>query len=92
MAESSLARSAQESPELAKYFRHEGDECPRCDGSGFRPRKHCAECGEPSGSISKGTGFPLVRDKKSERWFHVRCQPGFEILEAHWSCPERMGG
>lgn len=25
----------------------------------------CAGCGEPSGSISEGTGFPLVRDKES---------------------------
>jgi hypothetical protein len=39
-----VARSAQEeSPEkkLVECFRHEGEECPRCDGSGFRPRKHC---------------------------------------------------
>ncbi len=91
MAEISLARSAQESPEMVECFRHEGEECPRCDGSGFRPRKHCAECGDFSGSISEGTGFPLVRDK-SGRWFHVRCQPGFEMLETHWSCFERMGG
>jgi len=35
MAERSLARSAQEeSPEkLVECFRHEGEDCPRCDGS-----------------------------------------------------------
>src|SRR3712207_6122713 len=27
-------------------LRHEGKNCPRCEGSGFRPRKRCAECGE----------------------------------------------
>ncbi len=39
MAEISLARSAQESLELVECFRHEGEECPCCDGSGFRPPK-----------------------------------------------------
>ncbi len=58
MAESSLARSAQEeSPELVECFRHEGEQCPRCDGSGFRPRKHCAGCDEPSGRPSEGGMF-----------------------------------
>jgi hypothetical protein len=52
--EVSLARSAHESPDLVECFRHEGAECPRCDGSGYRPRKHCAGCGEPSGRPSQG--------------------------------------
>ena len=52
MIEVSVARSAQEeSPELVECFRHEGEECPRCDRSGFRPRKHCAGCGEPAGKV-----------------------------------------
>jgi hypothetical protein len=95
MAESSLARSAQEeSPEqLVECFRHEGEECPRCDGSGFRPRKYCAGCGEPAGSISQGTGAPLVKDRRTDgRFYHVRCLPGNLFLDAHWSCLERMGG
>ena len=33
---------------------HEGEDCPRCDGSGFRPRKRCAGCGEPAGRPSEG--------------------------------------
>jgi hypothetical protein len=36
----------------------------------------CAGCGEPAGSISAGTGFPVVRDRESGHWFHVRCRPG----------------
>ena len=91
--EPSVARSAQEeSPTKVECFRHEGEECPRCDGSGFRPRKYCAGCGEPAGSISQGTGAPLVKDRRTDGCFyHVRCIPGNSFLDAHWSCLERMG-
>ena len=51
----------------------------------------CAGCGEPSGSISEGTGFPLVRDKESGRMYHLRYLPGNAFLDAQWSCLERMG-
>ena len=57
-----------------------------------KPRRRCAECGEPSGSISQGTGFPLMRDKESRDFFHVRCLPGTRELDAVWSGLERMGG
>jgi hypothetical protein len=93
MAESSLARSAQQPLETVTCFRHEGEECPRCDGSGIRPAKHCARCGEAAGSVSEGTGFPLVRDRYTDgRFYHVRCLPGTDYLDAVWSGLERMGG
>ncbi len=57
-----------------------------------KPRRRCTECGEPSGSISQGTGFPLVREKVSGNFFHVRCKPGTRDLDAVWSGLERMGG
>jgi hypothetical protein len=41
--------------ELVRCFRHEGQDCPRCDGSGYRPRKHCVGCGEPAGRPSQGS-------------------------------------
>ena len=39
-------------------------------------RRSCAACDKPSGSISAGTGFPVVRDRGTGEWFHVRCRPG----------------
>ncbi len=94
MAQSSLARSVQEeSPEQVACFRHEGEECTRCGGSGYKPLKYCAGCGEPAGSISQGTGAPLVEDRRTDGCFyHVRCLPGNSFLDAHWWCLERMGG
>ena len=82
MIEVSLARSAYESPDLVECFRHEGTECPRCDGSGYRPRRHCAGCGEPSGRPSQG-GKALLGLRN-------RCDPNgpFWCLSCH---PEANG-
>ena len=41
-----------------------------------RPVRCCEACGERAGSISAGTGRPLVRDKASGHWFHLSCKPG----------------
>ena len=46
--------SVEQRPLVVECFRHEGGECPRCDGTGFRPRKYCAGCGEPAGRPSEG--------------------------------------
>jgi hypothetical protein len=94
VAEISVAPSAQVSTELVECFRHEDEECSRCDGAGFRPRKRCEGCGELAGSISQGTGTPLVKDRRTTDggFYHVRCLPGNWFLEAHWSCLEKMCG
>jgi hypothetical protein len=94
MAEISLACSAQESPEMVECFRHEGEDCSRCNGSDFRFRKRCAGCEEVAGSVSEGTGFPLVRDRHggNVRLYHVQCLPGTRDVNAVWSGLERMGG
>ena len=74
------------SPELVTYFRHEGEDCSRCDGMGLRPAKRCAGCEEPAGSINVGTGFPLIKDRHTDgRLYHVRCPPGARDLDAVWS-------
>ena len=93
MIEKTLAQAAHQSTpeEHARCFRHHGEDCPRCDGSGFRPRKYCEGCGEAAGSVSEGTGFPLVRDRSTNgRFYHVRCLPGTLELDAVWSGLERM--
>ena len=41
-----------------------------------RPVRACAGCGERAGSISAGTGRPLVREKTSGHFFHLSCKPG----------------
>jgi hypothetical protein len=41
-----------------------------------RPVRRCEGCGERAGSISAGTGRPLMRDKASGHWFHLSCKPG----------------
>jgi hypothetical protein len=56
--------------ELVECFRHEGKECPRCDGSGYRPRKRCADCGKPAGRPSEG-GKALLGLRNS----HARSGP-----------------
>src|SRR5215203_2210085 len=95
MAESSLACSTQESPELVKCFRPEGEDCPRCDGSGFRPRKRCEGCGESAGRPSEGgralKGMTNVRGWDQPMWC-LFCHPEQRSLDAVWSSLERMGG
>jgi hypothetical protein len=74
VAEISLAR------ELVACPRHQQEECPRCDGSGFRPLKRCTGCGESAGSLSEGTGAPLVRSREDGERCHVKCLPGFAVV------------
>jgi hypothetical protein len=49
---------------------------PESAATDTRPVRVCEGCGERAGSISAGTGRPLVRDKASGRWFHLSCKPG----------------
>ena len=49
-------------------FRHEGDKCPRCDGSGYRPRKRCVGCGEHRS---------LMRNPADDEMYCLSCNPRF---------------
>ena len=96
MDTNSLARSAQEeSLELVECPRHEGEECLRCDGSGYRPRRRCAGCKEPSGRPSEGgralMGLKNARGKDQPMWCN-HCHPEHHSIDAVWFCLEWMGG
>ena len=96
MANASLARSAQEaSSELGECPRHEGEECPRCDGSGFRPRRRCEGCGEPSGRPSQG-GKALVGLKNrrglDQPMYCLSCHPELGGTTGDLTMLEGMGG
>ena len=75
-------------PKLIWCFRHEEENCPRCDGSGYRPHGHCAECGEPAGRPSRG-GTALVglfnRQEWDQHFYCLDCHPelgrGLAVLE-----------
>jgi hypothetical protein len=85
--------------ELIRCFKHEGQECPRCNGSGYRPRKRCAGCGEPSGSPFEG-GKALQSSRTAKSWDEARslplycreCNPRFAPLEAELVALQRMEG
>lgn len=66
------------SPEVILCFRHEGEGCPRCDGSGHRTRRHCAGCGEPAGRPSQG-GKALLglrnRRVRDQPLYCLGCRP-----------------
>jgi len=74
--------------ELVRCFRHGGEDCPRCDGSGYRPRKHCGGCGEPAGRPSGG-GKALMalrnRRGRNQPFYCLGCHPelgrGLAMLE-----------
>jgi hypothetical protein len=65
-------------PETVQCFKHEGERCPRCDGSGYRHRRHSAGCGEPAGRPSQG-GKALIglrnRRGSDQPFYCLGCHP-----------------
>jgi hypothetical protein len=49
-----IEQSGARTTEMVECFRHEGEECPCCDGNGYRPRGRWEGCHEPSGHPSEG--------------------------------------
>lgn len=79
MIEQSVAQvHGPQNPERIECFRHEGEDCRRCDGTGWKDRRYCAGCGEPSGKPSEG-GKALKGLKngrgKSQPMYCMDCHP-----------------
>jgi hypothetical protein len=56
-----------------------------------RPVRRCEGCGERAGSISAGTGRPLVLDRASGRFFHLSCKPGAAAIPAALASLSELG-
>ena len=69
-------------PELVRCFRHDGEGCLRCDGSGYRPRKRCAGCGEYRS---------LGRNPADGLMYCLSCNPRFGFAGRAMAMLERMG-
>jgi hypothetical protein len=54
---------------MVECRRHEGEGCPRCDGSGMRPRRVCAGCGE--------TAEHLTPERTARSWEEARALPRY---------------
>ena len=71
--------SVKQRPLVVECFRHEGEKCPRCNGTGFRPRKYCAGCGEPAGRPSEGgtvlLGLLRNRRDREQPVYCLNCHP-----------------
>jgi hypothetical protein len=91
-AVSSISRSKLGVPKLVPCFRHEGEQCPRCDGLGYRPRKRCEGCGVLSGRPSEG-GKALMGLRNRRGWdqpfYCLSCHPE---LDHRLTTLERIGG
>ncbi len=71
-------QSVAPTTEMVKCFRHEGEDCHRCDGSGYRPRKRCAGCGKSASCPSKGgKAFLGLKNNRDQRgpFYCMVCHP-----------------
>jgi hypothetical protein len=83
--------------DFVRCFRHEGEDCTRCDGSGYLPCARCASCGVLAGRPSQG-GKALSPERGAKSWEKLRslavycmdCNPRFS--GARLALFEEMGG
>ena len=87
MIETSIANK----PEQMECFRHEGQECRRCDGSGYRPAKRCAECGEAAKNLTAAHSAPTPEEARALPLYCPRCNPRRRNIGAVIAGLERMG-
>ena len=65
-------------PELVWCFKHESEDCPRCDGSGYRHSGLWAGCGAPAARPSQD-GKALIcvcnRRGRDQPFYCLGCHP-----------------
>ena len=64
--------------DVVRCFRCGGEDCPKCGGTGFRPARRCASCGERSGKPSEGGKALLgLRNSRSlaDPFYCINCHP-----------------
>jgi hypothetical protein len=77
-------------PKLIQCFRHQGKECPRCDGTGYRPREVCAGCGEPAKSLLLGRPARSWKEAKALPMYCFDCNPRFRFADAVMAILDRI--
>ena len=83
--------------DFVRCFRHESENCTRCDGSGFRLRARCASCGILAGRSRRG-GKALSRRSGAKSWKELRSLPPYcmdcnpRFFRAGLALFEGMGG
>lgn len=70
-------QSVARTTEMVACFRHEGDRCPRCAGSGYRPRKLCTGCGEPAKALQTSRGARNWEEARTQPLYCSGCNPRF---------------
>ena len=70
-------QSVARTTEMVECFRHEGEECPRCDGSGYRPRKVCADCGKPAKALQAARSAKSWEEARRLPLYCAGCNPRF---------------
>ncbi len=70
-------QSVARTVDMVGCLRHEGEGCPRCDGSGRRPRKRCAGCGEPAKALQAVRGAESWEEAQSLPLYCTGCNPRF---------------
>jgi hypothetical protein len=70
-------QSVARTPEMMECLRHEGSDCPRCDGSGRRPRKVCVGCGQPAKALQAARSAKSWGEARSLPLYCSGCNPRF---------------
>ena len=83
--------SIAKTPEQVECFRHEGEECHRCDGSGYRLARRCAGCGETGKNLQPVRTARSWEEAKALPRYCAPCNPRRRGIGAVLAGLERMG-